>query len=64
MQDDPVWAVKNAHVVNTDVWASMGQEDEARERIKVFLPYQVNGALMQHARAGGHGSALPAGAPG
>ena len=50
LKDDPVWAVQDAHVVNTDVWASMGQEDEAKERIKVFLPYQVNGALMQHAR--------------
>jgi ornithine carbamoyltransferase len=37
-------------VVNTDVWASMGQEDEARERVKVFLPYQVNGDLIKMAR--------------
>jgi ornithine carbamoyltransferase len=50
VRDDPVWAVKDAHVVNTDVWASMGQEDEARERIEVFLPFQVNDALMKHAR--------------
>jgi ornithine carbamoyltransferase len=50
LKDDPVWAVQNAHVVNTDVWASMGQEDEAKERLGVFLPYQVNGALMAHAR--------------
>jgi ornithine carbamoyltransferase len=49
-RDDPAWAVENALVVNTDVWASMGQEDEARERGKIFLPYQVNGALMQKAR--------------
>lgn len=49
-RDDPAWAVNEAHVVNTDVWASMGQEDEARERVKIFLPYQVNSALMQKAR--------------
>jgi ornithine carbamoyltransferase len=50
LKEDPVWAVQEAHVVNTDVWASMGQEEEARERQKVFLPYQVSGSLMQHAR--------------
>jgi ornithine carbamoyltransferase len=50
LQDDPVWAVHKAHVVNTDVWASMGQEEEAKERQQVFLPYQVSGSLMQHAR--------------
>ena len=53
VRDDPVWAVKDAHVVNTDVWASMGQEDEARERLEVFLPFQVNEALMKHARPEG-----------
>jgi ornithine carbamoyltransferase len=51
LKDDPVWAVKNAHVINTDVWASMGQEDEGRERSKIFLPYQVNNALVEHAGA-------------
>ena len=50
VRDDPVWAVKDAHVVNTDVWASMGQEDEVRERLEVFLPFQVNDALMKHAK--------------
>jgi ornithine carbamoyltransferase len=49
--DDPARIVQDAHVVNTDVWASMGQEDEARARTKVFYPYQVNEALMQQARA-------------
>ncbi len=49
--DDPARIVKDAHVVNTDVWASMGQEEEARARTKVFYPYQVNEALMQQARA-------------
>ncbi|AEB10299.1 Ornithine carbamoyltransferase [Desulfobacca acetoxidans DSM 11109] len=50
LQDDPVRAVQEAHVINTDVWASMGQEAEAKARKKVFAPYQVNGALLQHAR--------------
>ncbi|MBZ5639020.1 MAG: ornithine carbamoyltransferase [Acidobacteriia bacterium] len=43
--------VAGANAVYTDVWASMGQESEAEERRRVFLPYQVNAALM--ARAGG-----------
>lgn len=45
---DPVAAVRNAAVVYTDVWASMGQEAERRERIAAFEPYQVNAALMAH----------------
>lgn len=47
---DPVAAVKDADVVYTDVWASMGQEKEAIERRKIFIPYQVNSELMTHAR--------------
>ncbi len=47
---DPVQAVKNADVVYTDVWASMGQEAEQEARAKVFEGYQVNGKLMQHAK--------------
>lgn len=46
---DPKAAVKNADVIYTDVWASMGMEAEAEERRKVFLPYQVNSELMSHA---------------
>jgi len=46
---DPVAAVAGAQVVNTDVWASMGQEEEAAQRKEVFQPYQVNAALMAHA---------------
>ena len=46
---DPKTAVKDADVVYTDVWASMGMEAEARARRKVFLPYQVNSELMAHA---------------
>jgi len=47
---DPVQAVKNADVVYTDVWASMGQEAEQEARVKVFEGYQVNRKLMQHAK--------------
>jgi len=47
---DPFEGVKNADVVYTDVWASMGQESEAEERKKIFLPYQVNKRLMSGAK--------------
>jgi ornithine carbamoyltransferase len=46
---DPRAAVAGAHLVSTDVWASMGQEEEAAERIKRFTPYQVNRALLDAA---------------
>jgi ornithine carbamoyltransferase len=48
---DPIEAVSDADVINTDVWASMGQEDEAEERKKIFAPYQVNNALLKHAKS-------------
>lgn len=44
--DDPVAAVKDSQIIYTDVWASMGQEDAADERIPIFQPYQVNGQLL------------------
>lgn len=47
---DPVQAVTGADVVYTDVWASMGQEAEAAAREKIFAPYQLNEALMKHAK--------------
>jgi ornithine carbamoyltransferase len=47
---DPVEGVRNADVVYTDVWASMGQEAEAEARKKIFLPYQVNRGLMSKAK--------------
>ncbi len=47
---DPVEAVKDADVIYTDVWASMGQEEEAEERKKVFMPYQVNSEIVKHAK--------------
>jgi len=46
---DPAEAVEGAHVVNTDVWASMGQEEEQQVRAKAFADYEVNGALMRRA---------------
>ncbi len=48
---DPVEAARNADVIYTDVWASMGQETEAESRRKIFWPYQVNAALMTEAKA-------------
>jgi len=48
---DPKEAVKEADVVYTDVWASMGQESEAEKRRQVFNNYQVNDEVMKHARA-------------
>ncbi len=46
---DPVAAVKDADVINVDVWASMGKEDEQAERVKIFQPYQLNRELLSHA---------------
>jgi len=46
---DPHEAVKHAHVIYTDTWTSMGQEAEAKEREKVFPPYQVNAHLVSEA---------------
>ncbi len=48
--NDPVEAVRDAHVIYTDVWTSMGQEAEAEKRARVFPPYQVNSALVAKAR--------------
>ena len=46
LSHDPVSAVKDADVIYTDVWASMGQKEEVAEREKVFAPYQVNEILI------------------
>jgi ornithine carbamoyltransferase len=46
---DPREAVKKAHVIYTDTWTSMGQEEEAKIREAVFPPYQVNQALIDQA---------------
>ena len=47
LSHEPKSAVKNADVVYTDVWASMGQKEETEEREKIFADYQVNEALME-----------------
>ena len=46
---DPHEAVKGAHVIYTDTWTSMGQEEETAKREKVFPPYQVNARLVGEA---------------
>lgn len=48
--DDPDEAVTAADVIYTDVWASMGQEEEQDSRMDVFMPYQVNTELMAKAK--------------
>jgi ornithine carbamoyltransferase len=47
----PEEAVAGAQAVYTDVWASMGQENEATQRETIFAPYQVNEELLEHADA-------------
>ena len=46
---DPHSAVKGAHVIYTDTWTSMGQEEETKVREQVFPPYQVNQKLVSEA---------------
>ncbi|MDP6938201.1 MAG: ornithine carbamoyltransferase [Planctomycetota bacterium] len=46
--NDPVEAMQGAEAVYTDVWASMGQEDETEERSAIFAEYQVNESLLDH----------------
>jgi ornithine carbamoyltransferase len=48
---DPVAAARDADVVNTDVWLSMGQEDQ-QDKEHAFGPYQVNAALLENAAPG------------
>lgn len=45
----PVEAAEGAHILNTDVWASMGQESEQRERAEAFRDFQINQALLDFA---------------
>lgn len=48
---DPAEAVQDADVIYSDVWTSMGQEEETAERLKVFPPYQLNAALIAQAKS-------------
>jgi ornithine carbamoyltransferase len=48
--NDPKEAVRGADIVYTDVWASMGQENEHDKRVKIFKPYQVNVQLVKEAK--------------
>jgi len=48
--EDPVEAIKDADVVYTDTWVSMGQESEKQVRIKIFEPYRVDGNLFSKAK--------------
>jgi ornithine carbamoyltransferase len=48
---DPVEAVRQASVINVDVWASMGQEEEQDQRLAIFSDYQLNSALLAQAPA-------------
>jgi ornithine carbamoyltransferase len=50
--NDPLEAVSAADAIYTDVWASMGQEDQAAERRRLFAPYQVNTTLLAKAPEG------------
>ncbi|MGH2490459.1 MAG: ornithine carbamoyltransferase [Candidatus Limnocylindria bacterium] len=47
---DPIAAVRDADVVYTDVWTSMGQEQEYERRRRAFMGYQVNAELLRHAK--------------
>jgi ornithine carbamoyltransferase len=47
---DPYEAVKDADIIYTDVWTSMGQENEKEERLRMFSPFQVNETLVQYAK--------------
>jgi ornithine carbamoyltransferase len=49
LTDNPIEGVKNADVIYTDVWVSMGQESEYEERMKEFKKYQVNSELLKFA---------------
>jgi len=51
LTDDPLVAAEGADLVTTDVWASMGQEEEQAEREKAFAGFQVDARVMSHAKS-------------
>ncbi len=61
---DPAEAVRGAQVINTDVWASMGQEDQAAERMKSFQVLSIKQSPSFSGQTRLPGPALPAGPPG
>ena len=50
IQDDPAEAVQTADIIYTDVWTSMGMEDEYEQRLESFSRFQVNSALLEKAK--------------
>jgi ornithine carbamoyltransferase len=52
LTNDPKEAARGAHVINTDVWASMGQEEEQEKRVRAFQGYMVDARLMTSAAPG------------
>lgn len=50
LTQDPVEAIRDADIVYTDTWVSMGQEEEKQERLKVFMPYQIDEKLFKNAK--------------
>lgn len=50
LEEDAARAVSGVDVVYTDVWVSMGKEEESAQRIEILKPYQINDALMQSAK--------------
>ncbi|MCB1058962.1 MAG: ornithine carbamoyltransferase [Calditrichaeota bacterium] len=49
VEHDPLKAVEGSHVIYTDVWASMGQKDQADDKARKLQPFQVNERLVSHA---------------
>ena len=49
LSNNPFTAIKNAHVIYTDVWVSMGQEKQREQRLRDFQPFQINGAIVGRA---------------
>ena len=50
LTEDPVAAARDAHLLYTDVWVSMGKEAEEARRLQILAPYQLNEAVVKHAR--------------